>query len=233
MPSVMITGAGRGFGWELLNVYLKNGWTVFPLVRNPLTVYKLVLDNQERCFPMIGDVTSDSVVNEIQSVLEKRAAGLDVLINNAGSIRKIRGIADASPDDMLAHFNVHCVGAFRCTKAALPFLKKASKPVVVNISSRWGAISRAAAGKGGTIYAYNIAKSGQNMLSAMLHYELKHENIGVFSVHPGRLQTSVAAPDADTPPDVAAQKLFDWIEHIDDKIECRFHDLMGETVIEW
>jgi|GEM_PF-4960339 len=34
MPKVMITGTSKGFGYELLKVYLKNGWEVFPLVRN-------------------------------------------------------------------------------------------------------------------------------------------------------------------------------------------------------
>ncbi len=35
MPSVLVTGAGRGFGRELGRVFLERGWTVFPLVRAP------------------------------------------------------------------------------------------------------------------------------------------------------------------------------------------------------
>jgi NAD(P)-dependent dehydrogenase (short-subunit alcohol dehydrogenase family) len=71
------------------------------------------------------------------------------------------------------------------------------------------------------------------MLTACLYQNLKQYNIKVFAVHPGQLLTSVAAPDADTPPEVAAQKLFNWINQVNDRYECKFYDLMNERTIEW
>ena len=71
------------------------------------------------------------------------------------------------------------------------------------------------------------------MLTASLHQDLKPYNIKVFAIHPGKLLTSAAAPDADTQPEMAAQKLFEWINHADAGFECKFYDLMNDSTIEW
>jgi NAD(P)-dependent dehydrogenase (short-subunit alcohol dehydrogenase family) len=42
------------------------------------------------------------------------------------------------------------------------------------------------------------------MLTACLDQELKPKGVRVFAVHPGRLKTAAAAPDADTEPLKAA-----------------------------
>lgn len=229
----MITGASRGFGRELVDVYATAGWVVFPLVRRQADGDDLLSVHGSPCHPIIGDVGQDSVAEAISRTLEKHSSSLDVLINNAGNIKKNRGILPAASDDMIDHFNVHCVGALRCTKAALPYLQNASRPVVVNISSRWGSISRTVSGQGGLIYAYQIAKCAQNMLSACLSQELRPENIRVFTVQPGRLKTSVAAADADIDPKDAAQRLFEWIDRVDDHPQFAFYDLMTGITIDW
>ena len=233
MPTVLITGASRGFGRELLKVYLKNEWTVFPLIRNLDTISEIVALHSNRCYPIIGDITSDVIGFEIERILRNATDSLDVLINNAGNIRKKRGIDNTSPGDLKEHFDVHCVGVFRCVKAALPFLRSSRNPIIINITSRWGSIGRTASGEGNTIYGYNIAKAAQNMLTACLYHDLKPFNIKVFAIHPGKLLTSAAAPDADTPPGKAAQKLFEWISYADSNSKCECYDLMNDSTIEW
>jgi len=75
------------------------------------------------------------------------------------------GLPGDPAEDMEELFRVHCVGAFRCTRAALPFLRKAPKPVVVNVASR--SVDRAErAGEFPRIYSYSIAKCAQNMLTS-------------------------------------------------------------------
>jgi NAD(P)-dependent dehydrogenase (short-subunit alcohol dehydrogenase family) len=233
MSSILITGAAKGFGNELFRVYSERKWKIFPLVRNRRSAEKLLREENRLCFPILGDVASDDIENIIRNTLKNRTDSLDILINNAGSIKKNRGIQNTRTKDMEDHFRVHCVGAFHCTRAVLPFLKKASKPVIVNISSRWGSIFRTLSGMGGGIYSYQIAKCAQNMLSATLDQELTPLGIRVFSVHPGRLKTSVGAPDADVLPRDAALRLADWIESTDRTTVCGCHDLMDGGLIEW
>lgn len=230
MPSVLVTGASRGFGREIVEVYRRRGWTLFPLVRDAQIASALAAD---RCYPICADVGLTSVEDAIAAVLEARTASLDLLINNAGQVRKLRWLAQTSATDLEELFRVHVVGAFRCTRAALPFLRKSPRAAVVNITSRFGSTANAAGGDFRGIYSYSIAKSAQNMLTVCLDQELRKDGIRVFAVHPGRLRTSVAAVDADTDPAVAAAKLAEWLDSAGPDAECRLYDLMAGTVIPW
>jgi len=232
MPSVLITGASRGFGRELLQVFGERGWTVFPLVRDAGVAAELCPGRVGRCHPIVCDVTSDDVGRAIPEVLERHASALDVLVNNAGSIVKVYGLADTIPGDLEDAFGVHCVGALRCVKAALPFLRRAPRATVVNVTSRWGSITGTLAGRSG-VYAYQIAKCAQNMLSACLDRELRPEGIRVFALHPGRLLTEAAASDADVPPGKAAARFADWVTSVGRDEPCGVHDLMGAGLLAW
>lgn len=231
--SVLITGASKGFGLELLKVFGDAGWRIFPLVRDESAIEKVIIQFEGRCHPIVGDVCKDTVCDAIQSVLGENGSQLDLLINNAGNIEKNRWLNEASPNDMVNHFQVHCTGVVRCVKSSLPYLRKSDYPIIVNISSRWGSMTATAAGQCCGIYAYQIAKAAQNMLTLCLRHELSQENMKVFAVHPGRLQTSVAAPDADTPPELAAQKLYDFVQSADNYPNGKMIDLMGDGVLDW
>lgn len=230
MPAVLITGAGRGFGRAVLEEYLGRRWTAFPLVRDSRVAESLTGPG---CRPIVADVASSEADGVIAGALDARGEPLDLLVNNAGSIRKLRGLASTEPEDLEGLFRVHCVGALRCTRAALPWLRRAARPLVVNVTSRFGSIGRTAAGEFRGIYSYNVAKAAQNMLTACLDQELRGEGIRVFAVHPGRLRTSVGAADADTEPETAARAFADWVERVDRNAPCVCHDLMGGSVIEW
>ena len=231
MPSVLVTGASRGFGRELAGVFLGRGWTVFPLVRSAQAMAAWA--GAERCFPLCADVGGADAEAAIGRALEAHASALDLLVNNAGQIHKLRWLPETVAEHMEELFRVHCVGAFRCTRAALPFLRRAEKPMVVNVTSRFGSIARSAAGEFRGIYSYSIAKCALNMLTACLDQELRREGIRVLAVHPGKLTTAAAAVDADTEPRIAAEKLADWLSALDHDVDCRLQDLMAGGVIPW
>jgi len=231
MPSVLVTGASRGFGRELARVFVERGFTVFPLVRTPEAVGAWA--GEDRCHPICADVGEAGAEDAVREGLGSRTRTLDLLVNNAGQIKKLRWLKETTVEDVEELFRVHCAGALRVTMAALPFLRRASSPKVVNVTSRFGSIARSAAGEFRGIYSYSIAKCAQNMLTVCLDRELRKEGIRVFAVHPGRLKTGVAAADADTEPGVAAAKLADWVERVDRDVDCLLYDLMGGGAIPW
>lgn len=231
MPSVLVTGASGGFGRELVDVFRLAGWTVFPLVRDR-EVTKL-WQGIDGCHAICADVGLPAVESAMAEVLGARGDSLDLLINNAGDVKKLRWLPATSAEDIEDLVRVHCVGAFRCTRAALPFLRRAANPTVINISSRFGSIARVAGGEFRGIYSYSVAKSAQNMLTACLDQELRKEGIRVFAVHPGRLKTPAGAVDADTDPRLAAERLMGWLRSVDRNTECALYDLMSGEVIPW
>lgn len=233
VPTALITGCGQGLGHELCEVYCERGWSVLPLLRSPEVAARLWASAPERCHPIVADVTAVDVEARIAAALGNHPEGLDLLVNNAGNIKKVRGLSETTPEDLVTLFEVHCVGAFRCTRAALPFLLRAGRAIVVNISSRKGSIARVLAGQGTGIYSYQIAKAAQNMLSACLDVELRSRGVRVFAVHPGKLRTAVAPADADTPPRLAAERLADWLASVARHESCGLHDVMQGGLIEW
>lgn len=230
MPAVLVTGAGREFGRALAQEYLERGWTLHPLVRDRGVAEELAAAG---CRPIVADVAADGVEEAIAAALGERDEALDLLVNNAGSIRKLRGLAATTPADLEALFRVHCVGALRCVRAALPWLRRSGRATVVDVTSRFGSIGRTAAGEFRGIYSYQIAKAAQNMLSVCLDHELRAEGIRVFAVHPGRLRTAVGAADADIEPAIAARRFADWVDRVDRDAPCGCHDLMGGGLIGW
>ena len=231
MLSVLITGASRGFGRELAGVYARRGWTVFPLVRDPVVAKAWA--GSDRCRPICADVGSRDVESAISAALRAGNGALDLLVNNAGPIYKRRWLPETPAEDVEELLRVHCVGALRCTRAALPFLRRAPMPTVVNVTSRFGSIAGCANGEFRGLYSYSIAKCAQNMLTVCLDRELRKEGIRVWAVHPGRLTTQAAASDADTDPAVAAERLADWVNAVDRDADCFLYDLMGGGVIPW
>jgi NAD(P)-dependent dehydrogenase (short-subunit alcohol dehydrogenase family) len=232
MPSVLVTGAGRGFGRALLEEYRRRGWTTFPLVRDRGVADELRRCG-ERCRPVVADLTDDGAEAAIAAALGTADVPLDLLVNNAGIVRKVRGLAAADSADLEAHFRVHCVGALRATRAALPWLARAERPLVVNVSSRFGSIARTAAGEFRGLYAYHCAKAAEDMLTACLDAELRPSGVRVVAVHPGRLKTPLGAADADVDPSDAARAFADWAAALPRDAPCALYDVTAGGVIDW
>ena len=157
---VLVTGAGKGIGAELVRLLHGAGARVYAGVfpgeaaeAMPEGVTVLPLDVTRQ-----GDV--DLVIGRIGA--EGR---LDVLVNNAGVITPI-GPLDSIPSDALAPaFAVNVMGVHRMVVAALPLLR-ASGGAVVNAGT--GAASTAMEGW----TAYCTTKAAMLMLTRMMALEL-------------------------------------------------------------
>ncbi|MDJ0987089.1 MAG: SDR family NAD(P)-dependent oxidoreductase [Desulfobacterales bacterium] len=213
----LITGVGRGLGFELTREYCRLGWRVFGVFRNEADGPRLASTFGEAFVPILADLHDDSAVKKIRSSLEKQTDYLSLLINNAGIAGTGHSIEEASCSEIKELFEVHCCGAIRCLQAALPFLTKAELPTVVNVSSRVGSIYKVSSGDFDHLplsYSIRIAKAAQNMLSATIYRELRESGIAVFAIHPGRIQTRMGSPDADLTAEQAAKIFVGWLPKI-------------------
>lgn len=213
MNRIVITGSSRGLGLALTRLFLNQHWIVFPLVRNVRDANRLKSLCESRCFPMVSDVTSDTLSEDISPVLTEEGP-VDVLINNAGTGSSGNTLMETTPETVLGALDVHCLGALRVTRSLLPFMTSDGK--IVNISSRFGSISKVSSGELDALscsYAYRIAKAAQNMFTQCLCREFNNTGLTVFSVHPGRLMTDSGSKDAGRTPDEAAEKLFGLLEY--------------------
>lgn len=184
---------------------------------------------ETQCFPILSDITSNTVKTSIQEALMPFGK-IDVLINNAGIGGNSAILTETTAAEVLSLIDVHCLGALRVSQAVLPYMNK--EGTIVNISSRFGSITKISTGQLDHIscsYSYRIAKAAQNMLTQCMCREFKDTELKVCSIHPGRLKTDTASVDADKTPEEAAEVLFEKLKSVE---HGKFYSLF-EGTIEW
>lgn len=232
---VLITGAGRGLGWSLCREFLDRGWSVLGLVRSGRDAEKLKELDPVRVAPVIGDVRREDLGGGLVPALEA-AGGLEALINNAGISGQGRTLEEADPDLVQELFQVHCLGALRCARAARPFLLAGRDPVILNISSRMASLGRNAEQAYrdfGPSYAYRVSKAALNMLTVCLATDPALAGVRTATVHPGSLTTGMGYSSAQTSPEEAAARLADLVVSPPDDLNGSYLDLMAGQVIPW
>ncbi len=215
VPIVLITGVSRGFGLELTREYCRLGWRVFGVFRSKADGAQLASKFGKAFVPILADLCDDSAVRKIRLSLEEETDYLSLLINNAGIGGSGHFIGETSVNEIKELFDVHCCGAIQCLQAALPFLKNAEQPTVVNMSSRVGSIHKVSSGDFDHIplsYGIRMAKAAQNMLSASIYRELRGTGVAVFAIHPGKIRTQMGSPDADMTAKQAAETFVRWLQ---------------------
>ncbi len=230
--NVVITGISRGLGKELFRLFNTKGYNVYGVLRNGLeaeTLRNELLGNGEI---IVADLSKDQAIDTIQHVVGKKP--IDLLINNAGISGKSHLIDQIESKEIIDLFNIHCLGVFRTTKALKENFYNADKPVVLNLNSRFGSITRQSIGTYEDItisYSYRIAKAAQNMLTNCLRKEFK-DNIMFVSLHPGKMKTDMASKDADIEPEIVANKILEAFENDTFEAESGIVQLDKE-LIEW
>ena len=125
------------------------------------------------------DVTDEAGWQAAIAEIEKRAGGLDVLVNNAG----ISGSAEQDLYDTAAWnrlMNINSTGVFFGMKHGIAAMKKRGKGSVINLSSVSGIV-----GQGFIHVGYNASKGAVRLITKSGAAQHGRDNIRVNSVHPG------------------------------------------------
>ncbi len=189
--SVLITGANRGVGKALADVYRADGKDVIGTARSA----------DDGLLPLdVGDPQSIAA-------LAKQLHGqtLDLLICNAGVyLDKRHAIDDGYPPAMWAEtFAINSTGVFLCVQAFLPHLRRSNAPKIAIISSQMASDERA----GGGALIYRASKAAALNLGRNLAVDLKGDGIAVGIYHPGWVQTDMGGSSASITPEVSARGL--------------------------
>lgn len=228
---VLITGANRGFGFALTQAFVTAGDKVIAVVRNKEHITFLEDKFGDNVVVIHGDISDDQSIDSIKSGI-KDLSTIDVIINNAGVVGTAHEIEEVDTEELLYGINVHCMAVVRTFLACKDKLLESKNPLILNISSRLGSLTRMASGefKGRHFsYSYRIAKACQNMLTICMDQELQDKGIRVVAIHPGRLITRSGARDANTEPHEAADELLDWLETATIK-ETTYFEIGGQKL---
>ena len=167
--TVLVTGAGKGIGAELVRILHQNGAKTYAGVY-PVDSAEPLPDGVTQ---LTLDVTSQADVDAAIARITVETGRLDVLVNNAGVINPIGPLAELATDDLAPAFAVNVMGVHRMTKAALPLLR-ASHGTILNAGT--GAATTAMEGW----TAYCSTKAGMQMLTRMMALELARDGLRIY-----------------------------------------------------
>jgi len=136
LQKVLITGAAGGFGTDIIDALIAQGYTVTGAMRGLNGKNEVAASALKRkgAYVVEIDVTDDdSVLRGVESAIAQMN-GIDILINNAG-IGTV-GIQEAyTAEDWKKVFDVNVFGVQRMTRAVLPYMKQNQQGLLLLISS--------------------------------------------------------------------------------------------------
>ena len=185
----IVTGGSKGIGRAIALELAREGADVAIVARtrNDLesAAREIEAETKRRIVALPADVTSKAEVDRMVAEAAERLGGLHIVVNSgsppggsAGATGPIESVVD---EDLLHDFNVKYVGALRCARAAIPFLKRQGWGRIINIS---GTNARNAG---------NLSGGARN--GALVHFtktlavQLGRFGITVNCVHPGQTRT--------------------------------------------
>ncbi|KQN72659.1 SDR family oxidoreductase [Devosia sp. BK] len=173
----IVTGAARGLGRAIAQLYAAEGATVYALD---------VLEDELRGLtdlpgdirPRKLDLTDAESIEPVHKAIEAEAGRIDVLVNNAGIIF-FKPVEDVTIADWDRLMGVNLKGAFLCVKAVAPGMKARKAGAIINVSSNAGIVGDVDES------TYCASKFGVEGLSRALAKEFAPYNVSVNIVTPG------------------------------------------------
>ena len=185
--TVMVTGAGHGFGRAIALAFAERGAHVVACDINKDSLEETRFLGKGRCETLVCDVADRAAVQDMVACIEEGGRSVDILVNNAGGVRGQIGrpLEEISATDWQVIFDVNLSGTFFMSQAVAPGMKRKRFGRIVNISSGAG-LGISLTG----IQAYASAKAGQIGLTRQLAHELGSWNITVNNVAPGFVRSN-------------------------------------------
>jgi len=185
--NAVITGASRGIGKAIAQVFALHGYDLFLCSKNESNLLETIEQLKAR-FPNVTidgkamDVSKKSEAILFAEWVLSNTSSVDILVNNAGSF--VQGnVSDEADGALEQMMEVNVYSAYHITRTLLPKMKANKSGHIFNLCS----IASLTAYPGGG--AYSISKFALLGFSKNLRNELKEHGIKVTAVIPGAVYT--------------------------------------------
>ncbi|MCJ1431852.1 hypothetical protein MMC27_001207 [Xylographa pallens] len=192
----LITGANRGIGRGLLEVYLSRPNSIVVAgVRDPSnetskSLSTIAVGKGSRLIVVKLDNLSETDAKSAVQLLKSEHSidHLDTVIANSG-IANYYGTALETPiSELRDHINVNAIGTLILFQATWPLLQVSQNPKFILVSTgiaSMGYMEHVPM----AVTAYGSSKAAANFIVLKIHYE--HPQLTVFPLHPGWVQTDM------------------------------------------
>jgi len=182
--NVLITAGAQGIGEAITKQLIDCGANVaihyFSSSENAKQLKQLALDKGQKAIAVGGDLTKEEEANAVVEKSVTALGGLDILINNAGSLVARRNLEEIETEFWHKVMDINLTSMMYVTRAASPFLIKKEQSSIVNLASLAGRKG----GHAGSL-AYATSKGAILTFTRGLSAELGHHGVRVNAVAPG------------------------------------------------
>jgi len=180
--TVLITGASRGLGRALADLYAAVGLRVIACMRQASPGAEAL------------DVADEGSI----AALGERLGGqpVDIVINNAAIRGDAGGLDTLETGDFLEVMRINALAPLLLARALRPNLLAGRRKVLVNIGSRAGSLAEGTVDDEDGDYAYRCSKAALNMATVKLAQDFRRDGIAVISLHPGWVRTDMGGAEA-------------------------------------
>jgi len=182
--NILITGAGKGIGFDSVKNCIREGAFVYALIKNKNDKKKFNIFHKNSYKVIVGNVNNNKLILKTFRDSIKSKKIISGLVNNAG-MRFRKKFSLITEKELHEVFKVNFYSIFFLIQNFRNYLSKLKrKGSVVNVSSIVGEIGFK------ELSAYASSKGALTSLTKSLASELSSEDIRLNSISPGFIKTS-------------------------------------------
>lgn len=192
----VVTGASDGIGRHVALKLAKEGVSLALIARNEERLKQV----KEVCIKLgspkvehfVCDISKRDEVKETVNKVISSFNSVDILLNIAGVWQKLNLLENISDEEIENVLDINLKGMIMMTKEFMPFLKKETESIILNVSSRSGVVANAQQA------VYSASKWGVTGFTEVLKVDLKGSNIRVAGLYQGKTQTDIFSKTGDS-----------------------------------
>jgi NAD(P)-dependent dehydrogenase (short-subunit alcohol dehydrogenase family) len=207
--NAIITGANRGFGFEVAKKFVREGASVVicgrdaEQVSHAVDTLQKLSSSKQTIIGLPLDVSKEESVKNLIDTAIAKLGRIDIVVNNAGVYGPKGLIEDVDSGEWISAININLLSVFFMCKWILPHMKKDNAGKIINLS-----------GGGATaplprISAYAASKAAVVRLTETLAEECREYSIEINAIAPGALNTRLLEEVLESGPEKVGKAFYE------------------------
>lgn len=197
-PVALVTGGSRGIGKAIVQALARAGYAVVINYRRSADeaqrLAEQITADAGTAYTIAADISSRDDREKLVAYLNSTTGRIDLLVNNAGQAPRVRAdILEAAPDSFDHIIATNLKGPYFLTQAVANWMIDLKQDLaeytpkiifVTSVSAETVSVNRG---------DYCISKAGLSMAAKLFAARLAHDDIPVYEIRPGIIETDMTA----------------------------------------